>query len=94
MSITVGNSSDPKKCTRCMRTTESAIKDCITDGRVCSDPECPLRDILEEALEEYRSKPKLAIGATQKPEIKVGETVKPEIKIGETKKISKLKINK
>ena len=94
MSIAVGPQSAPKKCTRCLRTTEGAIKDCINDDKVCGDPECPLKNILEEALEDYRSKPKLAIGQTQKPEIKVGETKKPEIIIGETTKISKIKINK
>lgn len=74
--------SGPKKCIRCLRTKEEAIREHIRTMRPCDNPECPFYNDIIVAIELERNRPKFKFGKPQKPNIKFGEIKKTKIKFG------------
>lgn len=78
--------SGPKKCIRCLRSKEEAIREHVRSLRPCDNPECPFQAIIEEAIEAEKNKPKFSFGTPQKPKLKFGEKIKSSLHFGEKKK--------
>lgn len=75
--------SGPKKCIRCLRTKEEAIREHVAIMRPCDNPDCPFYEDIINAIEEERNKPKFKFGKPTKPTIKFGTIKKTTIKFGE-----------
>lgn len=74
--------SGPKKCIRCLRTKEEAIREHLALMRPCDNPDCPFRQDIINAIEEERNRPKFKFGNPRKPTIKFGPVKKSSIKFG------------
>lgn len=45
-----GTKSEPKKCSRCFRTKEEAVREQKEKGAVCSDPNCTFKLLIRQAI--------------------------------------------
>lgn len=75
--------SGPKKCIRCLRTKDEAIREHIEIMKPCDNPGCPFYSDIINAIEIERNKPKFKFGEPTKPKIKFGTAKKKTIKFGE-----------
>ncbi|WP_229034024.1 hypothetical protein [Bacteroides salyersiae] len=75
--------SGPKKCVRCLRSKEEAIKEHLATMRPCDNSDCPFHDDIINAIEIEKNKPKFKFGDPIKPTIKFGEVKKSSITFGD-----------
>ena len=78
--------SGPKKCIRCLRSKEEAIREHVQSLRPCDNPDCPFLEIIKASIEAEKKKPKFSFGTPQKPKLIFGEKTKSSLHFGEKKK--------
>lgn len=74
--------SNPKSCRVCLNDTEAVIREHLRTGRPCEHPECPLHDIINEALRRRKQQPRIIVHQAQKPKIQIGKAQKNKKKSG------------
>lgn len=68
----IESGSGPKKCIRCLRSKEEALKEHVRLLQPCDNQECPFHDEILQAIEEEKNKPKFTIGKPLKPRFTFG----------------------
>ena len=68
--------SNPKSCRVCLNDTEAVIREHLRTGRPCEHPECPLHNIINEALRRRKQQPRIIVHQAQKPKILIGNAQK------------------
>lgn len=74
--MNIEHGSGPNRCTCCMRKKEEALREHLQSLENCDNPNCPFFDIINEAIEEARNKPKMKFGQPQKPKFSFGAKTK------------------
>lgn len=68
----IEHGSGPKKCIRCLRSKDEAIKEHVRLLEPCDNPECPFQEQILQAIEVEKNKPKFNIGKPSKPKFTFG----------------------
>lgn len=74
--------SNPKSCRVCLNDTETVIREHLRTGRPCEHPECPLHNIINEALRRRKQQPRIIVHQAQKPNILIGNAQRKKEKGG------------
>lgn len=69
--------SSPKSCRVCLNDTEEIIREHLRTGLPCEHPECPLHDIINEALRRRNQQSRIIVHNAQKPNIQIGKAQRP-----------------
>ena len=89
--MNIGNSTEPNRCPRCLRTKQEAIAEHLLMREMCDCQDCPFAMEIRNALLEKQRKVTFTFGTVQKPTFTFSEHKEMPIKAVFTKICNTLK---